>query len=616
MAEEQPVIVDLLSPPEALPVGRASPPQASEGVIMSLLSSDDEHASSQNASHEAGQPVDDVYDDSEYNAYQQTAAAEPMVGAGRAKEDDAEIDHSEASTPNDDARHHRNSDDGHAEDTPTQETMSLQLQWWAFQRWHCHAKSLQEEEKSNDAVALADHGDADAHEEYAAIAGEQEGEPAPTRKRKQRAGGVGNWRRRAGDVRPSASKSVEEDTVIDAEQAAQAQQLAKGLTADALRNSLLAFGLKPGSRAKVAMAVRLVRARRAATASEALYARATVATEARGLADEPANSHATAGGAPEQPQLPPRFDGARAGRINGSLEQCRLCSGAIPPPRRTFCCDECVHFHLLRTSGSHVRKSLALRDGRICSECGVDAGAAYEAAKKAVREARVQGAPSAEAALALSVAGGPFEGKARLSTFAQRRARWGGRGGRGRGGRGFRGGMQPRVQEGSFWQADHRVAVHEGGGCCSLENMRTLCSGCHAKVTAEQAARRAQDRRKGKAAASTVARAGPGTLVLGLQGATAAAAAPSRGVSDHTHGRAYAAAVEPSGRGQSTAPWATVLSNDENADHQQPWLGPSSSSNSSCGSSCGGDGTGDESDGEGSDVGDEAEDDEDVYPFL
>ena len=52
--------------------------QASEGVIMSL-SLDDEHASSQNASHEAGQPVDDVYDDSEYNAYQQTAAAEPMV---------------------------------------------------------------------------------------------------------------------------------------------------------------------------------------------------------------------------------------------------------------------------------------------------------------------------------------------------------------------------------------------------------------------------------------------------------------------------------------------------------------------------------------------------------
>ena len=377
---------------------------------MSLLSSDDEHASSQNASHEAGQPVDDVYDDSEYNAYQQTAAAEPMVGAGRAKEDDAEIDHSEASTPNDDARHHRNSDDGHAEDTPTQETMSLQLQWWAFQRWHCHAKSLQEEEKSNDAVALADHGDADAHEEYAAIAGEQEGEPAPTRKRKQRAGGVGNWRRRAGDVRPSASKSVEEDTVIDAEQAARTAAR-EGPHRRCATQFLLAFGLKPGSRAKVAMAVRLVRARRAATASEALYARATVATEARGLADEPANSHATAGGAPEQPQLPPRFDGARAGRINGSLEQCRLCSGAIPPPRRTFCCDECVHFHLLRTSGSHVRKSLALRDGRICSECGVDAGAAYEAAKKAVREARVQGAPSAEAALALASRAAPLRAR-------------------------------------------------------------------------------------------------------------------------------------------------------------------------------------------------------------
>ena len=99
--------------------------------------------------------------------------------------------------------------------------------------------------------------------------------------------------------------------------------------------------------------------------------------------------------------------------------RCRLCGGAIRPPKKTFCCDErvftpalplfseeapftalaagrrvrfscrreseemsqswaesrCVHFHLLRTSGPHVRKALALRDGRRCALCGVDCGA-------------------------------------------------------------------------------------------------------------------------------------------------------------------------------------------------------------------------------------------------
>ena len=483
--------------------------------------------------------------------------------------------------------------------------MSLQLQWWAFQCAR-NAKSLQEEEKSNDAVALADHGDADAHgnmlqspasrkesllqranasnAQEALATGAEERVTSGRRRRKR--GGRHGHRCRAGRAGTAAREGPHRRC---------ATQFSPRVWPEA------------GSRAKVAMAVRLVRARRAATASEALYARATVATEARGLADEPANS--------------PRPPGARLSSRSshrGSTEpelDVSTARRAVPPVQRR---DPASSTDLLlrrmrpfppsRTSGSHVRKSQPLRDGRICSECGVDAGAAYEAAKKAVREARVQGAPSAEAALALSVAGGPLRARHASQPRAET-ARWGGRGGRGRGGGGFRGGTQPACK---------RVVLAGRPSCGSArgrwvlfaENMRTPCSGCHAKVTAEQAARRAQDRRKGKAAASTVARAGPGTLVLGLQGATAAAAAPSRGVSDHTHGRAYASCGTVGAR-QSTAPWATVLSNDENADHQQPWLGPSSSSNSSCGSSCGGDGTGDESDGEGSDVGDEAEDDED-----
>ena len=40
-------------------------------------------------------------------------------------------------------------------------------------------------------------------------------------------------------------------------------------------------------------------------------------------------------------------------------------------------------------------------------------------------------------------------------------------------------------KEGDFWQADHIVAVAEGGGGCGLENLRTLCTPCH-RVETEQ----------------------------------------------------------------------------------------------------------------------------------
>ncbi len=45
---------------------------------------------------------------------------------------------------------------------------------------------------------------------------------------------------------------------------------------------------------------------------------------------------------------------------------------------------------------------------------------------------------------------------------------------------------------GPDWQADHVVAVVEGGGLCGLENYRTLCTPCHKKATADLAARLAE----------------------------------------------------------------------------------------------------------------------------
>lgn len=49
------------------------------------------------------------------------------------------------------------------------------------------------------------------------------------------------------------------------------------------------------------------------------------------------------------------------------------------------------------------------------------------------------------------------------------------------------------------WEANHIVAVVEGGGECGLDNMETLCPPCHQRETARLAARRAEARRAAEA---------------------------------------------------------------------------------------------------------------------
>ena len=44
-------------------------------------------------------------------------------------------------------------------------------------------------------------------------------------------------------------------------------------------------------------------------------------------------------------------------------------------------------------------------------------------------------------------------------------------------------------KESDFWQADHELAVAEGGGSTGLDNLRTLCTPCHGAETEKLLAR-------------------------------------------------------------------------------------------------------------------------------
>jgi 5-methylcytosine-specific restriction endonuclease McrA len=120
---------------------------------------------------------------------------------------------------------------------------------------------------------------------------------------------------------------------------------------------------------------------------------------------------------------------------------CRWCELEIlAPRRRTFCSDYCVHQWRLRTDPGYLRDQVFARDRGICALCQADTLAIFAALKRSRGRARQAG---------LSFYG--------MKTISSRR---------------------------SLWDADHILAVAEGGGQCDLDNLRTLCVPCHREVTA------------------------------------------------------------------------------------------------------------------------------------
>ncbi|KAK3280698.1 hypothetical protein CYMTET_11479 [Cymbomonas tetramitiformis] len=247
------------------------------------------------------------------------------------------------------------------------------------------------------------------------------------------------------------------------------------------------------------------------------------------------------------PDCPPRFLPERGfarkrpellKRDSDGRSLCRYCSSPLKPPKRTFCGEECVHEYKLRTSSGYVRTCLLLRDLGVCRLCGLPAHLLYSAAcaafdlpgapgrrggsrpgcselKDVLGQVRMKGSAgmskwnrarllqesmqdfhrwciktkpqadmaSLEATAEIKLADDPqevaqleIETGAFIRGFLEQSR--------------FTLAIKHALQSpasylapGMFWQADHEVAVAEGGGSCGLDNLRTLCTACHAGQT-------------------------------------------------------------------------------------------------------------------------------------
>ena len=124
---------------------------------------------------------------------------------------------------------------------------------------------------------------------------------------------------------------------------------------------------------------------------------------------------------------------------------CRMCGMSVLPPRRTMCSKECVHELRLRTSARYVRDCLYMRDKGICCKCKIDT-------KKIAKTA-------------LSLDGDEKKEFLKKYNISLKRKIW------------------KRKHGGGLWDADHIIAVKDGGGCCGLDNYQTLCISCHKNKT-------------------------------------------------------------------------------------------------------------------------------------
>lgn len=136
---------------------------------------------------------------------------------------------------------------------------------------------------------------------------------------------------------------------------------------------------------------------------------------------------------------------------------CRYCGTEVPPGKRTFCSPACIHEWKIRSQPDYAAKQVLLRDCGVCGTCGLDC---------IVLRQQLTRMRADELRTGLT---GSFT--AELDRL------------------GLRGARRNLTQR--LWEVDHTLPVSQGGGSCGLDNLRTLCWACHARVTATLARVRA-----------------------------------------------------------------------------------------------------------------------------
>ena len=169
----------------------------------------------------------------------------------------------------------------------------------------------------------------------------------------------------------------------------------------------------------------------------------------------------------------PRSHAAWAGMVPGKVSlarSCRWCRKPLPSRRNSLCSDQCVHEYLIAYHTGYMRSLVYERDHGVCQSCGLDTdelARAREKVQKMPHRSRAQIQAQTDATYLLS------------EEFAYKN-------------------LPPWLahKERSLWDADHIIPVAQGGIRLGLDNIRTLCVGCHQKVTKKFAQERAQQKRR------------------------------------------------------------------------------------------------------------------------
>ncbi len=152
---------------------------------------------------------------------------------------------------------------------------------------------------------------------------------------------------------------------------------------------------------------------------------------------------------------------------------CRWCGGICPGRRTGWCSQKCIDEYWLLANPATLRHRTFERDKGVCAKCGLDtellkwilhalSGGDIKARDGHYYSINYHGRTDTPIFHGYDMQWKPEDAKWLLEIIGAER-----------------GGQR------QYWDADHILPISEGGGCCGLDNIQTLCIGCHKEETRE-----------------------------------------------------------------------------------------------------------------------------------